>query len=702
VFPGPFELASLGRVVVLGGGRALGSAILSALLAGRAAGNGSAPLLPAAVDDGRRGFLSAVPFSVPLHEVDVQAEGVLRDLWGARDLAPDTLFVDLDPAAPVAPWGAPLACALLLPRFHGGALNRTRVLFLQPAAGGVALDESGLHCDDASGAPAAAAVGLLQWWAGAAAAQHVLLGEGMDPSSPHAPVTPLTILLRCLIEFGDRLPYEAHDFVTERALDAFFAAAQGNSTGACGALLAAGAAAAGAGGASSAHGVAADALWAALALPTGSGDGASTTLAVFSAPRGGGGGAGAPLLPPAPPPPLRNNVPHLADLVASDPTLAPTLAALLSALRDGLSGGGEAAAEDAPGALAEALWQAFRQALLHGFRDPEPHPVYDAATLVSPARYTVHDLNAFGISHEVGHAKMRQCAAAWGWRFKRGGIPWSSTKGDDLVPLHVISSPLGNTYDKLALRTVMVWQWALAVYGHHAWHIRMWDDVFPVVERYLDVASANNHRARVAVGRAISQTGLHGHGYLSGGPPGLFSAGWAAQWAAAAPTCLALFENFAGAPMSEGRAKELAPPPGRGRQVHNERWRRQEVATHCGLGCEDLVIEWCMRDVVGAYYELAYWWGFESLAPSTMNDKALFECKALQCRRRYSPTGDPSDLMPIPSVVFHYVKPPDARRIEQELYGLPPGSAQWLDECEAAQQREGCKDQLIPMPLPGR
>jgi len=154
--------------------------------------------------------------------------------------------------------------------------------------------------------------------------------------------------------------------------------------------------------------------------------------------------------------------------------------------------------------------------------------------------------------------------------------------------------------------------------------------------------------------------------------------------------------------MSEGRAKELAPPPGRGRQVHNERWRRQEVATHCGLGCEDLVIEWCMRDVVGAYYELAYWWGFESLAPSTMNDKALFECKALQCRRRYSPTGDPSDLMPIPSVVFHYVKPPDARRIEQELYGLPPGSAQWLDECEAAQQREGCKDQLIPMPLPGR
>lgn len=109
-----------------------------------------------------------------------------------------------------------------------------------------------------------------------------------------------------------------------------------------------------------------------------------------------------------------------------------------------------------------------------------------------------------------------------------------------------------------------------------------------------------------------------------------------------------------------------------------------------------------MRDVAGAYNELSYLWGFESLAPSTMNEKALFECKALQCRRRYSPTGDPSDLMPIPSVVFHYVEPLDARRIERELYGLPPGSAQWLDECEAAQQRDECANELIPMPLPGR
>ena len=38
-------------------------------------------------------------------------------------------------------------------------------------------------------------------------------------------------------------------------------------------------------------------------------------------------------------------------------------------------------------------------------------------------------------------------------------------------------------------------------------------------------------------------------------------------------------------------------------------------------------------------------------------------------------------------------------RIEKELYGLEPRSAEWTSMCEAAQRREDCQSELIPMPL---
>ena len=123
------------------------------------------------------------------------------------------------------------------------------------------------------------------------------------------------------------------------------------------------------------------------------------------------------------------------------------------------------------------------------------------------------------------------------------------------------------------------------------------------------------------------------------------------------------------------------------------------METHCELGCEDLVIEWCLRDVVGGYYELVHWWGLEALTPSTINDKALYDCKAMACRRRVISRGDESDNNPIHMVVMHYVKPPEMMRIEKELYGLEPRSAEWTSMCEAAQRREDCQAELIPMPL---
>ena len=312
-----------------------------------------------------------------------------------------------------------------------------------------------------------------------------------------------------------------------------------------------------------------------------------------------------------------------------------------------------------------------------------------------------------------------------------------------MVAVKVIEPRQGSPYHLLALRTIAVWEWAVTVYPRHTWYIRMWDDVFPVVERYLDIANSHDGSGKLAVGRVIGKR----QAYLSGGPPGLFSAGWAdilrARYGApaagaegegggktekgkggkekkkkegegeggegeekveekslgvsstGAETCLHGFEAW------KGDGVELPVLRGRGVRSQNELLTRRAVETHCDLGCEDLVIEWCMRDVLGGYYELVHWWGLDALAPSTINDKGLYECKAMACRRRVIARGDPNDNNPIQMVVFHYVKPWEMVKAEKELYGGPPaGSAEWVDMCEAAQARGDCGEEVIFMPLP--
>ena len=130
--------------------------------------------------------------------------------------------------------------------------------------------------------------------------------------------------------------------------------------------------------------------------------------------------------------------------------------------------------------------------------------------------YSIHNLATYGVSHASGHVKMRYAATTWGWRFKRGGIPWSSTRGDEVVAVKVIEPRQGSPYHLLALRTIAVWEWAVTVYPRHTWYIRMWDDVFPVVERYLDIANSHDGSGKLAVGRVIGKR----QAYLSGGPLG--------------------------------------------------------------------------------------------------------------------------------------------------------------------------------------
>jgi len=689
-----------------------------------------------AVDDGRTGFITAVDFDVVLEEVNVAEEGVLGSVLGrghAGEPPPDTVFVDMDPSTPVAPYKTPLACLLAVPQLGVASLGYKRVVFLgsdsslRPGAAKALTDllDGCLVGDGAEAALAELALNRLkenlQNDAGTASAASVtatttapppavllvtwedavILGPGIDVMRVGADEKdPLFSALRCIADSADSTPYDKHNFELGPLLDTFFEHTVSSN---CSLLVALSSARALAKGLHSGN-AAGDALNAALSVST-IPPSPPSVVSVFERVLGTEP-TGFALLPQ----PsitdgaiLRNSLPSLSSFAPADKWR--TLHSLLfppppaKSLKDNTTDSPKLQ----PNTLIDTLWWVWRQGIIHGFRDPEPHPSYDPETSVSGpehgSKYTIHSLATYGVSHGSGHVKMRYSAVTWGWRFKRGGIPWSSTKGDEIVPVKVVEPRQGSPYHLLALRTIAVWKWVVATYPTAAWYIRMWDDVFPVVERYLDIARSHDGGGKLAVGRVIGKR----QAYLSGGPPGLFSKGWADilretygdAGLSGADTCLRLFEAWKGEPA------ELPTLRGRGVGAQNEILSRRFVETHCDLGCEDLVIEWCMRDVLGGYYELVHWWGLDALAPSTINDKGLYECKAMACRRRVMPRGDMSDNNPIHMVVFHYVKPWEMVKAEGELYGgYPAGSPEWVKMCEDAQARPDCQEEVVSMPLP--
>ena len=693
-------VTDLGAVLVIGGGRPVGSALVAALQAS------GVPVW--ALEDGTRGFVTSVHYDVPLFEFNASAAGVLTELWAKR--APDTVFVDGDPLAPVEPWGAPLACVLTEPRFGLAQLSQ-RVVFLGDSAGAEAWGgdqgNSGLLPLGLKGLCSGRRPGALPTLAALVTWPEVsaLLGPSIDPTRPGAAAQgcPLNSLLLCLVRHAESQAHASHSFDMGRVFALFSgalptargaaadarSASEGRYGDPCTTFLAPAAAfALGEGRALTPAIAAASAVAAALQLPPRGAAPPTSPLYHFAA--RGTASSTSPLLPPPgwplPTTHFVNGLPKLQEVAAA---AGSSEGALLNALA------GEAARAPtlAVAEFADTLWWVWRHALLRGYKYPEPLPDYDPSVRVgNPGKYSIHDLCTFGVSHGSGHVKMRHSQAVWGWRFKRGGIPWSSTALDPLVPVKVIEPPEGSQYHLLALRTVAIWQWALAAYPSHAWYIRMWDDVMPLVERYVDIASAHDADSKLAVGRVVGERTQ----YLSGGPPGMFSRGWGEIMRMGAPLCLETFRAF-----NQGGGSHAGVLPGRGRESHNFRLSTGLVDTHCGLGCEDLVIEQCLRDTVGGYYELVHWWGFDSLAPSTINEKGLYDCKAFACRRRIIARGDPNDRNPIQSVTYHYVKPPEMLRAEEELYGgPPPGSKEWVDMCEQAQARPDCKDEVIAMPLP--
>jgi len=709
--------ASLGNVLVIGAGRPLGSALVAALH--------SSGVSVWAIEDGTRGFISSVHYDVPVFEFNISiAFDSLNDVWQRR--APDTVFVDGDLAAPVAPWGAPLVCILSMPRFNLASRTK-RIVFLGDSAGpgqwGIDrsdLSQIGLKrfCAEYKDSnqekinSVYPSIGLITW------PGRSILGPSIDPTRPGTLLAPLNSFLLCLVRHAESIPIASHEFDLGKVLSFFSGSLQpSESSNACANLLTDAIIEA----LSSAMDpsiASADAVAAALQLSSS----INTDFPIlnhFSSPIISGiagssqASPGSFLLTPSgwplPPGQFVNGLPrpssnsalaspHIESFkaqVASSMLVAGKSTSVITAsVSTAAKPSFVPLSASIALALSDTFWWVWRHALLRGYRYPEPLPDYDPEVRVGKKdKYSIHDLGTLGVSHESGHIKMRYSASIWGWRFKRGGVPWSSTATDSLVPVKVISPPEGSPYNLLALRTVAIWIWALNVYPGYSWYIRMWDDVMPIVERYVDIACAHDGDGKLAVGRVVGERTQ----YLSGGPPGLFSRGWGNIMRRGAPLCLDVFRRFA----RTGGGIINQPIPGRGRGTHNSRIRAGTVDTHCDLGCEDLVIEQCLRDTVGEYYELVHWWGFDSLAPSTINEKGLYECKAFACRRRIIARGDTWDTNPIQSVTYHYVKPNEMLRAEEELYGgPPPGSPQWTDMCEQAQARDDCIQELIPMPLP--
>lgn len=684
---GPFSppplSGALGATVVLGAGRVLGSAVV-ALLADR---NASVR----AVDDGTSGLVTLVDFRVVLDEVDVTAAGGLDRAFSGGSV--DTVFVDLDPDLPVAPCAVPLACELAGLRVSGGGgLAAKRVIFLRDGAGAASLASVLATCP--ASASAVPQLGLLQW------GDALIAGVGSDPVLAGVPTDALAQGLRCLADTADAMPYATHGFNTTPVVLEFFRAA--GPGGACGPAVRAAAVLAGLRGLHAAN-AASDALVAAFALASSppssnsgspAGAGGALQLAVFS--RDAQPGA---ICPFAPARVLRNSLPSL-EVFAPSAELA-----LFYGHVDGA--GGDAARV----AFTDIAWWVWRQALFNGFRFPEPlasyDPAVDLASGVAPeSKATIHDICTFGITLLRNHNKARYSQATWGWRFKRGGIPWSSNRADELLPTFVFEPPEGSAYSLLTLRTTPVWAWAVETYPRYAWTVRMFDDNFPLVERYVDIASLFNPLAPVAIGRlgAIMRRrrGIASFApttWMGGGAPALYSRALVDHLrGGGVDTCIALFERFTGKTAAE---RPIAPLVGRGMGKVNRMRAAVYDVTGCGLNCEDVLTEWCLRDALGVYFQQIEWQGFQHLAPRTLNEWGLYTCKALTCRRRVPLKGPGvSNDIPHQSVVWHYVSASDMERLERELYGLAPGSREWVDLCEAAQEHPECVHEVVAMPLP--
>lgn len=385
--PSADAAASLGAIVVIGAGRPLGSAVV-ALLADLGA-------RVRAVDDGATGFVTAVDFRVALDEVDVTMAGTLSRVLGDGADAADTVFVDLDPDALVAPCGAPLACALTATL----SARARRVIFLRD-------DRSTLGrvltaCPESSNA-SAPSVALISW-RGAA-----IVGVGTDPSIELArsPRNAFFAGLQCLVDTADALAYVSHDFDTSRVLDAFFRAA--GPAGECGSAVGAALVRASTHGLHAAN-AAADVLTAAVALsvPASLSSESARELVIFERldlPRG----AFSPFAGASDERVLRNALPTLAAILArvNDKDIN-----FLKSSPDDMPSGAQAA-------FADVAWWVWRQSVLHGFRSPEPLSSYDPSIdLGSSAttRVTVHDVASYAITHSSTVKKAR-----WSQARRRG------------------------------------------------------------------------------------------------------------------------------------------------------------------------------------------------------------------------------------------------------------------------------------------
>jgi hypothetical protein len=186
-----------------------------------------------------------VHYDVPVFKFYISiAFHSLNDVWQRR--APDTVFVDGDLAATVAPWGAPLVCILSMHRFNLASRTK-KIVFLGDSAGPgqCGIDQSDLsqiglkrffaEYKDSNQEKINSvypSIGLITW------PGRSILGPSIDPTRPGTLLTPLNSFLLCLVRHAESMPIASHEFDLGKVLSFFSGSLQpGEAPLACANLL---------------------------------------------------------------------------------------------------------------------------------------------------------------------------------------------------------------------------------------------------------------------------------------------------------------------------------------------------------------------------------------------------------------------------------------------------------------------------------
>lgn len=274
----------------------------------------------------------------------------------------------------------------------------------------------------------------------------------------------------------------------------------------------------------------------------------------------------------------------------------------------------------------------------------------------TPRRYALRDIFFFGIAHHTKHVDVCAAAAVYGWRLRRGGIPWFSSRLHPLLPATPVNHPFGDHYGTLFLRVARIWD---AVHRGTAftypWYVHVWDDNFVVPAGYVATANTASAGDIVALGRVglypTRKQRSRKFKFMDGGSAALMSNGLVRLQASVMPSCVTAVELWwANAPPTTPGFDDNMPECPRGR-----------------FGCDDVVLNYCLLRAVGKRYKQLAAPGFNHVNAEALNERGFFACRGLACRRLVRSRENPGRGQAL--VSLHWVRNGTAMvRYDRELY----------------------------------